>query len=152
MAEAPNPQSNQRKLSRIFVNPRFQLNYIGTHFIIVFWIVVLLQGSHMYFVNHFVELAQQHEFGANHPIMEFLTYQQSAMAKITLLTCIGAGIVTLLFGAYISHKIAGPISRVKQFSDQLDKQNPEELKFRKSDYFPDLADSVNAIVRKLKGS
>ena len=62
----------------------------------------------------------------------------------------GIGAVILLFGAvsiYITHKIAGPLYRLKKFLFMITKGNLDvKVKLRKGDDLKDLAEHVNILV------
>ena len=142
--------SSKRKIKQIFVNKKFQLQFIAIQFISVLWVVVIIQFSNLYFFRHFAQLANERGLGDDHPVILFLTYQRNSMGQISILSCLAAGVVIFVMGAFLSHRIAGPVHRVRQYAENLDKDNPKEITFREKDFFPDLADSINMIVNKLK--
>ncbi len=63
-------------------------------------------------------------------------------------------ILTIIFsitGVFYSHKIAGPLFRVKRICDELARGNLNQIvKFRKGDEFHDVADALNKVINGLK--
>ena len=57
-----------------------------------------------------------------------------------------------VWGLALSHRVAGPILHLKRHMDaiSIDAPHSEEVKFRKNDFFMDLADSYNRHFKKLK--
>jgi hypothetical protein len=56
-------------------------------------------------------------------------------------------------GIFLSHRVAGPLYRLQIFLHQMAEsknQHLKELHFRKSDFFPELADAYNLVVKKEK--
>ncbi|XCN75369.1 MAG: hypothetical protein Q3M24_11765 [Candidatus Electrothrix aestuarii] len=55
----------------------------------------------------------------------------------------------IIYGFWLSNRIAGPLFRLKRHLDEVaeGKADPE-IQFRKNDYCADLAESFNAVVQK----
>jgi len=81
---------------------------------------------------------------------QFIKMQQESFNQIILAIALIVGFVLIVGGLMVSHKIAGPIYRMqKEFSRMRDLPPNElfEVKFRKGDFFPELAESFNVLVR-----
>jgi signal transduction histidine kinase len=64
-------------------------------------------------------------------------------------------VVTLLLlglvGIVLSNRIAGPLHRLtRHLKDVAEGRTTDEIRFRDKDYFSDLAESANIIIRRLK--
>ncbi len=60
-------------------------------------------------------------------------------------------VVFALVGIFLSHKIAGPLYRLKRVMIDIGKGRlPREVKFRKGDHMHDMADALNEMVQGLK--
>lgn len=60
--------------------------------------------------------------------------------------------VTFLISIFLSHKIAGPIFKLKKFFEKLKDGNlSESLKFRKADHFQEVAALYNEMTQGLRG-
>lgn len=58
---------------------------------------------------------------------------------------------TICYGLYFTNRIAGPLYRLKvQMENLIAGKDVGELEFRKNDYFKELADLFNQIVKKTK--
>ena len=52
---------------------------------------------------------------------------------------------------FFSHKVAGPLYKLNQYLLKIaNDEHVDEIRFRKGDYFPELADSFNNAVEKLQ--
>ncbi len=85
----------------------------------------------------------------NHIFYRFIDGQKAdldllfvALVIFNLVLLIGAGIV-------ISHRVAGPIYRFNQYLKSLS-PNSEALTLRKSDFFKELASTINTLKAKMK--
>ena len=57
-------------------------------------------------------------------------------------------VIVITFGIELSHRIAGPIHRLKKEFFELSRgREVRELKFRDKDFFPELADAYNDFAR-----
>lgn len=60
-------------------------------------------------------------------------------------------VIFSLVGIFYSHRIAGPLYRVKKICDELAKGNlNQNVKFRKNDEFHDVAEALNKVINGLK--
>jgi HAMP domain-containing protein len=68
-----------------------------------------------------------------------------------LVVMVLVGAATILVTLFVSHKIAGPLYRLKKAMEQLsDGDFKAEMKLRQKDQLKELADTFNTMVRKLK--
>lgn len=134
------PRSNRRLL----INPRFQLTFLGWSFLMLAVTTGTFYAGIQYFFQKFMQIAQAAGLPADHTVFQFLNAQKMQMDQIFILTAVAAGVV-LFFGAiYLSHRVAGPVFRLV---DHLEKmaagETVEDVKFRKNDFFPELARACN---------
>lgn len=60
-------------------------------------------------------------------------------------------VVFAVVGIFLSHKIAGPLYRLKRIMLEIGKGTlPRELRFRKGDHMHDMADALNEMVTGLR--
>jgi len=134
------------KRSRFLINPGFQLSVIRQMLALTGVVIAIFYGAIYY---HFWSLEQQGlslGLPATHVFFDFLAEQRRTMDLIFLVTSMAALLAIVGFGLFLSHRVAGPLFRLKQY---LDSQGPDvpahtPLKFREGDYFPEVADSVNS--------
>jgi len=68
-----------------------------------------------------------------------------------LVVSILVGAATILMTLFITHQIFGPLYRLQKAMEQVSEGDfKAEIKLRESDQLKDLADTFNAMVRKLK--
>jgi nitrogen fixation/metabolism regulation signal transduction histidine kinase len=75
---------------------------------------------------------------------------QAFLLKILVILVLTA-FVTVLFGIYFSHKIAGPVFKLKRYLKALGDGNfAEEIQFRRTDYLEELQVILNRLVDKFR--
>ena len=68
-------------------------------------------------------------------------------------TLVCGSLLVTLAGFFFSHRIAGPIYRLKKYLTRVREENyTDELDFREGDYFPEIAGEVNKTVAWLRGT
>jgi signal transduction histidine kinase len=60
-------------------------------------------------------------------------------------------VLLVLLGLYVSNKIAGPIHNLKNhINETLENKNPKPLQFRPNDYFSEIVEPYNELLKKIK--
>lgn len=130
---------------KYFIDKRLQARFIL--FTIVLLMVYTLLFAVILFVPYMVPLS------FDYPLDE---QTEAARMVLSLHTSIwpALAIVTLVLGVssiFVSHKVAGPIYRLKRSLAEVAGGNINLiLKFRKRDELHDLADSVNLVIHELR--
>lgn len=137
---------------KYLVYPKFQLTLIILNSlvtIVLFAITALLVvRSHIYLEA----LVRQTRIPAQNLFTQLLTQQLHNlliyMAAALVLGVLTTGISTLL----LSHKIAGPMVRLRNFFNNISKTGdfPESLNFREGDFYQDLPPVINQAFNSLK--
>lgn len=133
----------QRK--NYFIEKRFQLKYM------LLTMILLLVYSFIFVIIIFAPYMLTLYF--DYPLAE---KAEAARALLLLNAKVwpGIGVVILLFGAvsiFISHKVAGPLFRLKKTLSQVTEGNLNVLvKLRKWDDLQDLADHLNILIEELR--
>ncbi len=140
-----------RNFKSYLINPKVQLKIVMAFAISSFLQFVASAYFISTFFTQFRLVGKRFNLTENHPFFSLLekqeTYLWGLMAAAALL-----GIVsTLVIGIYLSHKIVGPLGRLKSHLNHL-ASNPSEglrpVSFRKGDEFQDLQNSFNNFVSK----
>jgi methyl-accepting chemotaxis protein len=153
---AMDAQSFRRKY---LTNPPFQFRFIG---IIVGFSAInlaIIYIAQRYFFLHYVHSARKTGLPVNHIFFQLLKNQQQFMDRVFFTTAVFILVFGFIFGTLYSHKITGPLSRLKDFldknsiSDDVSDTNfglklPKELEFRDSDYFGEIALSLNEFIKR----
>ena len=134
-----------QKRRNYFIEKRFQIKYM------LLTMLLLLVYSFIFVVIIFAPYMLTLYF--NYPLVE---KTEAARAILLLHAKIwpGIGTVILLFGAvsiFITHKIAGPLYRLKKCLSQITEGNLNVVvKLRKWDDLKDLAEHVNILIDELR--
>ena len=138
----------QKKRSIFLINKPFQLRfsfYVCSWLFVLSLVLPLVIFSLFDFFNRF---ARTNAPGRS---LAFLgEIQSDILWNIGLFELSFAG-VTFLISLFVSHRIAGPLYKLKMYMDKSsDGKLAGNLTFRKGDYFQDIADSYNALVSKVQ--
>lgn len=85
--------------------------------------------------------------------LELIVVEEMRQRVLVILLCFQgmALLLSFLFCLYLSHRIAGPIYRLKQTLNSVREGNaPDRVKLRKNDYFPDLEETLNLTLTHLR--
>ncbi len=133
------------------INPRFQLRMLAYAVGMAVLVVGGIYAAHFLFFHRFIQLGLTLGLPDDHVFFGFLRQQQRTMnyffAGISILTLA----VLLVGGLLLSHRIAGPLYRLRRHLEQISEGEPvREVKFRTHDYFQELAEAFNRIIGRLK--
>lgn len=143
-----NNKSHNRK--NFLINPRFQLNYIKHTVNLMLLVVVIFYAANLYHFWDFKKRGLEAGLPQDHIFFKFLQQQQSSMEIVFIVTAIIVAIFIIAYGVFLSHRVAGPLYRMNRYLEEnKGKDNPSELRFRKGDYFPELAENFNKYVKEL---
>ncbi len=138
-----------KKRTKLLIYPKFQLPLIFLNILIFFAITAIqLIVSHRAFTN-FKELGETAGFESHHPYFAFIERYEAEFIQYAL---IGAGLGLLCFviaNLILSHKISGPICRLKSYFSALEKDKKPTLSFRKNDFFSELPAEINSALDRL---
>jgi len=135
----------QRKI--ILINKPFQLKM---SFILTSWIVALTYIYPLLVFNIFNGLV----LSLSHPRLEEVALLIRELNELvftrTLLIYFAFGVLTFLLSLYVSHKIAGPLYKLRSAMENFTSSREyKKIYFRKSDYFAELANSYNELTEKI---
>ena len=137
---------------KYLVYPKFQvplilLNSLVTVFLfgLVGYLVI---RSHLYLE----QLVKQTRLPAQNLFIQLLTEQ---LRTLMVYMVVGLGIAvssTALFTLLLTHRMAGPLMRLKGYFGEIakDSEFPDALRFRDGDYFQDLPPAINGAFGALK--
>jgi hypothetical protein len=98
--------------------------------------------------NKLSNLGEKIHLSSNHPYFNFISNSRELMS-IKLSWVFGVSIfLTAIVSIYISHKVAGPIYKLRKFLIGINnKESNGPLKFRKGDFYSDLPAIVNEAIK-----
>ena len=127
--------NNKRKL--YLIDPRFQWRFA----LLLGLFMLLSNGFFSYIVyGYFVQFLSLVE-----PSPELdIEHQKQRLVMLLSILLLLYSLLASVMGFFFSHRIAGPMFKLKQFLRGIREGNPRhKLIFRKGDFFPEVADEVN---------
>lgn len=134
----------KRSIKQFLIYPKFQLRLIAINIVALSIAFVAIIFQNFYLFSKLHKMGADAGMPADHPFHQFINFQESQFTTMTWLTLFGILFVFTITSLIISHRVAGPIVRLKEFftaMKQTGKMTP--LHFRKNDFFDDLPEIVN---------
>lgn len=144
--------NSQRKKKSILINPKFQWTLIGYAALVAVLILATVYAFFSYGFHEFVQFGQQAGLGEDHVYFQFIQMQESTFVKVIVTMAIAVAAILIVGGLIVSHKIAGPLYRLrKEFLSMASKSDPSlhKIKFRDGDFFPEVPQAFNQLVEKI---
>jgi methyl-accepting chemotaxis protein len=145
------------KIKRIRFNkliiPDFQLKFAFSFLLpmlmasIGFWIMIEL------FIKKMIDLGKQQNLPVNHDYFQLLEIQRIELLTSLLIFSIILAIVFLVWGVIYSHRIAGPLYKLRKWLQEtstLEGALERPVVFRKNDFFKEISSAVNEFIEKVK--
>jgi len=134
------------KRSHFLINPPFQIRFIGVICSFSLIGIAVLFFANYFFFDHMVKEGISMGLEKEHSYFYFISEQRAFLTKIFLITSIVLFGLIFIFGMFYSHKIAGPLYNMNIQLNRLAKgEKLHQLRFRKGDYFKELAISFNRV-------
>ena len=97
-----------------------------------------------FFFWKFLEQGRELGLPANHAFFRFLESQQAMLDWTLLIASLISITVLVCYGLYLSNRVAGPIYQLKKhLNNYRNGMDFNDIKFRKKDFFPELAETIN---------
>ncbi len=138
-----------RQISNLLINPAFQLKLLS-YFIILFVVTtVSLYSTTFLFFYRLKEKALNIGIPKGHVFFQFLGNQKQDLDALFIGLAVFNFIVLIGVGFIISHRIAGPIFKLKNQLSDLS-EHSEDFKLRETDFFQELEPLVKTLKAKIK--
>ncbi len=148
MTSSPDPKRPSHGRRSYLIDPPFQLRFVGTTLLVAFLVLAVIYVSNAFFILKFMKIGQELSFPEGHPFFHFLREQQRVLDQVFLWTGLAVGLGLFVGGIFLSNRIAGPIYRLDSHIKRiLETGEWSEVQFRSGDYFPQLADHINSLIR-----
>lgn len=134
---------------KFFINPTFQLQFMGWMVIISIISMALIYMANLYFFSTYLDKVASFNLAPDHPYYLLIHEQKEFLTKVFLSVSLLISSVVCLWGLFYSHKIAGPMYRLEQYFNHAARTGkPIEAKiyFRKTDFFQNIPESINKYV------
>ncbi|MBF0362954.1 MAG: hypothetical protein HQK49_18185 [Oligoflexia bacterium] len=142
-----------RHVKNYLIYPKFQLILIAVQTLMIITCVATFLITVKIAFEQMRTIALSAGLSEAHPFFGLINAQENS---IYFPWVIAASIIAIILGSlvsiYISHKLAGPIVKTVGYFQRIAKNGevPEELKFRKYDFFKELSSAVNLAMDAVK--
>lgn len=138
------------KRGQVLINKRFQLKFA---FFVCSWIFALSMIYPILIYNvfeYFLKLAQSGQVqGVAVSVDRIRALENQMLMFLGVLQLLFLGI-TFLLSIFLSHRIAGPIHKLRKSMEEVSKGNFDlRISFRKNDHFMELQDTFNEMMQHL---
>jgi magnesium-transporting ATPase (P-type) len=138
-----------RSFKQILIDPKFQWSIIAYSTTLAIILQATLFVALRLFFSKYNEEGKTIHLAPDHPFFVFIQDQQTYMNYVFAVVCIIFLILNVIFGLIISHRVAGPLYRLKKYFREYHEQNEfTELTFRKKDFFQDVPAIINESLKK----
>jgi hypothetical protein len=143
--------SNSERRKKIFINPSFQVKFVAYSSIFTCISLIIFYFAIHIFFNSLKRQGLDLQLTIDHPYFIFISEQQSFFNTLFIITSFILVILLTFCGIFISHKIVGPIERLKSYmKEKVENNDINDLVFRDDDFFQDLAKEFCDFCRKYK--
>ncbi len=142
--EAPLERVLSAGRKRLLINPGFQFRFMVWMSALAIGVIAVMHLAHQWFFFQLREQARVAGLQADHVFYRFIESRQTELDAITGLSFIAVIIVVSGVGLVLSHKIAGPMYRLKLHLEQYAETRIQKpLKFREGDFFMEIPEAYN---------
>jgi hypothetical protein len=132
------------KRLNFLINKKFQLKFILYTLIPTVVCLSIFYVSLSIYFSKLIELGKNSGLEANHSYFILIADQQKLMNAMFISSSLFSFIFFIVWGVFISHKIAGPLYRLTRFFEETDASHfSERLAFRPNDLFQEIPLAIN---------
>ncbi len=146
-------RKTKRVRRKLLLYPRFQLSLIALNALVMTVMMAIPTIQMRRSFLHFQELGEIAALPPNHDYFKFFRELQNVFFGNFVMALVIGILCSAVFSLIISNKVIGPILRLRNYFERISTQKglPQDpLVFRKSDYFHDLAPTVNKALDRIK--
>ncbi len=130
------------------IDPQFQNKIILLFFILSISVLSIIYLFDSYYFEYFIQKGKDLNLEQGHVYYRLLEEQKDKMDRVFIITSITVTILVVIFGLILSHKIAGPLYRLRQYFMNNEYENGTDLRFRKGDFFTDIPQVINKSLKE----
>jgi signal transduction histidine kinase len=132
----------------ILINRPFQIRFCAY---ICAWVLALCFIYPVFISNLFDYFVRYVALDPANADIGSLTATRKEIIRLVIITESAFLILTFMLGLFISHRIAGPLYKVRRCFEEFSRGGfDRKLYFRKRDYFPELASDFNKMVASFR--
>lgn len=135
------------------INPEFQWRFMGYVILTVVFSISIMFISNYLFFESFIAKGEALGLPENHAFFVLIKEQREIMTNIFLFVSVFVSFVIGMWGMFFSHRIAGPLYRLRKYFTDASEANNGKSKlrpifFRQNDFFLEVPDSINEYLKK----
>lgn len=147
----PNSRGTYGGRRMILVNSKFQLAFLSYTLGVTLLTIAIFYVSDLYFFWKFKDGGRVLGLNPEHPYFKFIVEQEKVRNWIFMAAAAISAAFLTVSGLLFSHRIAGPLHRLKShFLMVANDLTIEDVRFRKDDFFHDVAESYNILMAKFR--
>lgn len=139
----------QRKLRNIFVNPKLQSKILFYFIGLYILSTASLYSANYFFVWRLNQKALNVGIPEGHVFFKFMSAQKHDMDMMFMTIALINLLLLLVVATWVSHRIAGPLNKIKKHLSSLDKES-DILRLRDNDFLKDMEPTINSLKDKVK--
>lgn len=149
--ESSRPVSLRESRKSYFVNSAFQWPFVLFVVGLVLSCVAVFFIADLYFFWKFRDGGRALGLRPDHAYFTFLAEQESVRRGIFAIAAFVVSVIGGVSAVLFSHRIAGPLHRLKShFLQVANELTVDDVRFRKDDFFQDVAYSFNQLMAKYR--
>jgi methyl-accepting chemotaxis protein len=139
------------KRKKYIVNPRLQLALvIGANALAIIAAAVMITLA-VTAKTHMENYVTGLNLTSNHPAIAVIAEREAEFDRVVVAAILIQFILFNVAAIFMSHRIAGPIHRLTRHLESVGEGgDPVDLKFRKDDFYAEVAVSVNKVMSRLR--
>lgn len=150
-AQTQQPQAEGRR--ELIVDPRFQYGVLAWMAFMALVVSGVIYAAHQYFFHQYEQRGLEAGLAADHVFFRLIQEQRADMDVIFVIVSLACIAFLTFFGAVLSHRVAGPIAKVRKHMDAVARgETVQDLSFRRNDCFPELAESFNKVLAPIRAA
>lgn len=139
------------KRGNYVINKDFQYKFIFYTFIPTAFCLTVFYVSLQYYYSKLIQEGIVSGLPVEHPYFTLVAEQLKFMNLIFAVCGVSSFLFFLIWGIFISHKIAGPLYRLtKFFNDAKPGMIQNDLSFRPGDFFLEIPVAINGWIKRSK--
>ncbi len=142
MSASQRPSMFRRK---VLIYPKFQLSLVAVNIFTMIAVIAAIQLQIIFSIGDMQVITEGTALSPKQLYNRFIEYQMSILYSGLAFYLILAFIFSCGFTLFISHRLAGPLVRMKKYFKEIEDSGKIEhpLKFRKNDFLQELPEAIN---------
>lgn len=138
---------------KFLINTDFQIQFIASLLLISIVSMSIIYLANDYFFHSYMQKGQVLNLPPDHPYFLMIYEQKKFMTKVFIAVALSISSVTVIWGLFYSHKIAGPLYRLQRYFTAAAIESTalkNKIYFRDDDFFQEVPDSINRYIDSLE--